>query len=68
MTKKVKDKATGQDKYLNRVYVKDKAVLQSIKDELVGKYEREIKFGSGPSGDTGSTASTSTDGQQDFPF
>ena len=69
MTKKVKDKNTGEDKWLNRVYVKDKTVLQNIKSEIVAKYNREIKFGGGPTPEAGTpTGDAPAQGQTEFPF
>lgn len=67
MSKKVKDKNTGEDKWLNRVYVKDKDILNKIKNEIVSKYNREIKYGSGPE-NTQTTNGNQEERTAEFPF
>lgn len=61
--KTVKDKKTGTEKKMSRVYIKDQDLRQSIFNEVLGKYNNEVKEGTTTPATDGAVNETSP-----FPF
>ena len=43
--KKVKDKVTQAEKFMSRVFITDEGLRKTINEEVIAKYDREIRGG-----------------------
>lgn len=64
--KKVKDKTTQAEKFMSRVFITDEALRKTVNEEVIAKYDREIRGGAATA--PARTAPSVSNASTPFPF